>query len=225
MVRILIVEDNAQLLETLADQLGLEPGFEVSGVANLADARKKFKSGTPDIVLVEDSLPDGNGHDMCRWIRGEGHELPILILTDRSGEMDSIDGLEAGANDYVPKPIRVRELVARMKAHLDRHRSRAGALVEIGPFRFNPGGKTLAHRESGETRTLTEKEGAIIDYLAGRKGGTVGKDELLKKVWGYDERITTHTLETHIYRLRRKMGGMDKARVLLTDKDGYRLDA
>ena len=221
MARVLIVEDNEHLLDTLTDQLGQEPGFEISGVASLSEARKAITRQTPDIVLLESALPDGDGRDLCRWIRGNGYGLPILMMTDRSGEMDSIDGLEAGANDYVPKPVRVRELLEGIRTHLERNGSQADARIPIGPFVFRPGSKTLAHHESGETKTLTEKESDIIRYLASKNGGTVGKEELLQEVWGYDDRVTTHTLETHIYRLRRKMRGLDESRVLLTDSDGY----
>ena len=221
MVRILVVEDNERLLDTLTGQLGLEPGFEVNGVQTIADARKAF-ARTPDMVLLEASLPDGDGRDLCRWIRGKGHDLPILMLTGRNSEMDDFGGLEAGASDYIPKPLRLRDLTARIKIHLDRYRSRCDSRIPVGPFVFNPGNKTLAHGQSGEIRTLTEKESAIIGYLAGKNGGPAGTEALLQEVWGYSNgQIVTHTLETHIYRLRRKMSGMDKTRVLMTDSDGY----
>ena len=223
MARILIVEDNRHLLETLTEQLGLEPGFEIGGVATLAEAREEISRRPPDMLLLDASLPDGDGRSLCRWFRGKGHDAPILMLTDRGGEMEPIDGLEAGADEYIAKPLRVRELAARVRNHLGRRGPGDDARIAIGPFLFSPNGKTLAHPESGESRDLTEKEAAIIGYLAGRDGGTVGREELLSEVWGYGDGVTTHTLETHIYRLRRKMAGMDKARVLLTDGGGYKL--
>ena len=207
MARILIVEDNRHLLETLTEQLGLESGFEIGGVATLAEAREEISRQPPDMLLLDASLPDGDGRSLCRWFRGKGHDAPILMLTDRGGEMEPIDGLEAGADEYIAKPLSVRELAARVRTHLGRRGPGDDARIAIGPFLFSPNGKTLAHPESGESRD----------------GGTVGREELLSEVWGYGDGVTTHTLETHIYRLRRKMAGMDKARVLLTDGGGYKL--
>lgn len=225
MVKILTIEDDDHLRETLVEHLGLEPGFEITGVASLAEARETLNTLSPDLVLLDVSLPDGDGRDFCRWIRAQGHTVPILMLTAQNGEMDTIDGLEAGANDYIAKPLRLRELITRIRVHLAQYQSRADARIAIGPFIFNPGNKTLAHQESGQMLNLTEKENAIIRYLASKNGTTVGKEELLKHVWGYNARITTHTLETHIYRLRQKMGFVDDTQVLVTGRNGYSLEA
>ena len=224
MVNILTVEDNEHLLETLVEQLGLEEDLTVRGVITIEEGRQELAQLIPDILLLDVSLPDGDGRDFCRWIRAQGYSFPILMLTAQNGEMDTIDGLEAGANDYIAKPLRLRELIARIRVHLAQYQLRADARIAIGPFLFNPGNKTLSHQESGKMLNLTEKENAIIRYLASKNGKTVGKDELLKQVWGYNELITTHTLETHIYRLRQKMGYVDEKQVLVTGRNGYSIE-
>ena len=225
MTDILIVEDNGYLLNTLKDQFGPGSGYTFTGAASIATARDALAVNIPDAVLLDTALPDGDGRDLCRWIRGKGWNMPILMLTERNGGMDSFDGLEAGADDYISKPVRLGDLLTRIRAHLEQHQANTETPVMVGPFAFSPASKTLAHPESGEVRPLTEKESGIIGYLAGKNGEIADKKELLREVWGFGERVTTHTLETHIYRLRRKMSDMDRTRVLLTDKDGYRLDS
>ena len=225
MIKILTVEDDPHLLETLVENLSLEPEFQVVGVASLDAARKKFPDFNPNLILLDVYFPDGDGRDFCRWVRKQGHTIPILMLTAQNGEMDTIDGLEAGANDYISKPLRLRELIARIKVHINQYQSRADAHITIGPFVFNSASKTLSHQQSGKTLTLTEKESAIIRYLAGKNGEMVSKDELLKNVWGYDVEVTTHTLETHIYRLRQKMGFIASEQVLVTGRSGYSIEA
>jgi len=224
MIKILAVDDDIHLLETLVRHLSAETEFEVRGAETLAHAKTILEEFEPDLVLLDVSLPDGDGRDMCRWIRAGGYTIPILMLTAQDGELDTIEGLEAGANDYIAKPLRLGELIARIRLHLDQYQARADARISIGAFVFAPGSKTLTHRDSGKDLALTEKETAIIKYLLKRDGAEVNKVELLENVWGYNERITTHTLETHIYRLRQKINVVDESPFLVTRNKGYCLN-
>ena len=224
MLKVLAIDDDSYLLDTLIEQISLESDYSVSGASSLSEAKKKLTETDPDLILLDVQLPDGDGRDMCRWIRAQGYTIPILMLTAQHGEMDTIDGLEAGANDYITKPLRLGELLARMRTHLNQYRSRADARISIGAFYFNPGNKTLTHQHSGKSLGLTEKETAIIHYMYRHKEAVVEKQELLEKVWGYSPQMTTHTLETHIYRLRQKIRTLDDAPLLVTSKKGYHLN-
>ncbi|MGC6484998.1 MAG: response regulator transcription factor [Candidatus Puniceispirillales bacterium] len=223
MVKILAIDDDRHLLETLVEQISLEPDYDVVGADCLAEAREKLAEIDPDLILLDVSLPDGDGRDMCRWIRAQGFTIPILMLTAQHGEMDTIDGLEAGANDYIAKPLRLGELLARIKTHLSQYQLRADARISIGAFYFNPGNKTLTHQETGKMLGLTEKETAIIRFMYQHKDDVIEKQNLLEQVWGYSAQMTTHTLETHIYRLRQKIRDLDEEPFLVTNKKGYQL--
>ena len=177
----------------------------------------------PDLVLMDVGLPDMDGRDAVKALRGGGFKNPIIMLTGHDGEADQVMGLESGANDYVTKPFRFAVLIARMRAHLRQHETSDDASFRIGPYTFQPGAKQLVAADGGKLR-LTEKETAILRYLYRAGQQTVARDILLKEVWGYNAAVTTHTLETHIYRLRQKIE-IDPARaaMLLTDAGGYKL--
>ena len=224
MIKIITIEDNQHLLETLVDQLSQEEDFEVFGAPNLAEGRDLITHHDPDLVLLDVMLPDGDGRDMCRWIRDQGFVMPILMLTGQDSEADTIDGLEAGANDYIAKPLRLGELLARIRTHLRQYQNQENARIKIGAFHFIQGRKILSHRETGETLNLTEKESAIIKYLFKKTGTVTPKAELLEEVWGYGDQISTHTLETHIYRLRQKINYVDGQPFIITKENGYQLN-
>lgn len=224
MIRIISIEDDHHLLETLVDQLSQEEDFDVFGAPNLAEGRELINAHDPDLVLLDVMLPDGDGRDMCRWIRDQGFVMPILMLTGQDSEADTIDGLEAGANDYIAKPLRLRELLARIRTHLRQYQTQENARIKIGAFHFIQGRKILTHRETGETLNLTEKESAIIKYLLKKTGTVTPKAELLEEVWGYGDQISTHTLETHIYRLRQKINYVDDQPFIVTKENGYQLN-
>ena len=224
MIKIITIEDDQHLLETLVDQLSQEDEFEVYGAPNLAEGRELINHHDPDLVLLDVMLPDGDGRDMCRWIRGQGFVMPILMLTGQDSEADTIDGLEAGANDYIAKPLRLGELLARIRTHLRQYQHQENARIKIGAFHFIQGRKILSHRETGEALNLTEKESAIIKYLLKKSGQVTPKSELLEEVWGYGDQISTHTLETHIYRLRQKINYVDDTPFIVTKENGYQLN-
>ncbi len=168
-------------------------------------------------------LPDMDGREAVKMLRNEGFKNPIIMLTGHDSEADTVDGLESGANDYVTKPFRFSVLLARMRVHLRQHEASDDALFRIGPFTFQPGSKHLINEKGGKLR-LTEKETAILRFLYRAGQTVVTRDVLLKEVWGYNSNVTTHTLETHIYRLRQKIErDPAKSQLLITEAGGYKL--
>lgn len=220
MIRVLVVDDDLYLLDTIIEQIKQEGGYAVRGSTSLAEARKLLLATDPELVILDVNLEDGDGRDFCRWMRVRGYTIPVLMLTAESGEHATIDGLESGANDYIAKPLRVGELIARMKLHLQQHRTSGEARLSMGAFYFSKGHKTLTHKENGIVIPLTEKEADLLKFLYDKRGVAVGKKELLGEVWGYAPRVTTHTLETHIYRLRQKIIDVEKSPLILTSEDG-----
>ncbi len=223
MIKIVTIEDDKQLLETLVEQISQYKDYDVCGAQNIHDAKEIIAKIEPDMILLDVMLPDGDGRDLCKWIREKGYAMPILMLTAQNSEADTISGLEAGANDYINKPIRIGELLARIKTHLKQYQQQYTAKINIGPFQFWQGRKKLTHIDSGKTLSLTEKEAAIIKYLLSKNGQVATKVELLEKIWGYNPNVSTHTLETHVYRLRQKVGYVDKTPLLITKDNGYKI--
>ena len=222
--KILLVDDDDNLRRTLAEQLALDGEFEAAEAATAADGLAKAKAGRFDAILLDVGLPDGDGREVCREMRRAQIVAPIIMLTAIDGEADTIRGLDSGANDYVTKPFRLGELVARVKAHLRQHEHSEDATLHIGPYVFRPAVKMLVEEAAKKKIRLTEKEAAILKYLyrAGQK--PVSRETLLGEVWGYNAGVTTHTLETHVYRLRQKIEpDPAQARLLLTEAGGYRL--
>ncbi len=222
--KILLVDDDDNLRRTLAEQLALDGAFETAEAATAAEGLAKAKAGNFDAILLDVGLPDGDGRDVCREMRKANVHAPIIMLTAVEGEADTIRGLDSGANDYVTKPFRLGELVARLKAHLRQHEHSEDAVLSIGPYVFKPAVKMLVDEATKKKIRLTEKEAAILKYLyrAGQK--SVSRETLLGEVWGYNAGVTTHTLETHVYRLRQKIEkDPGKATILVTDQGGYRL--
>ena len=221
--RILIADDDDDLRAALAEQLALYEEFEPVQAANATDAIARSRQERPDLVLMDVGLPDMDGRDAVKVLREGGFKNPIIMLTGHDGEADTVLGLEAGANDYVTKPFRFAVLLARMRAHLRQHETSDDASFRIGPYTFQPGSKQLV-TDAGAKLRLTEKETAILRYLYRAGKAVVGRDVLLKEVWGYNAAVTTHTLETHIYRLRQKIEvDPAKADLLVTEAGGYKL--
>jgi DNA-binding response OmpR family regulator len=225
---ILIVEDDAALRETLAEQLADDHGFSASTVAELGAANKIInEDGRPfDAVILDIGMSDGDGCQFCDRIRRQGRQIPIIILTGSDSEADVIRGLEAGANDYVVKPFRMNELVARLRAQLRLFESSEDAVLFVGPYRFHPSKKMLQDPAQDRRIRLTGTETAILKSLHRADNRAVDRQILLHEVWGFNSAVSTHTLETHIYRLRQKMERDPKhPTLLLTESGGYRLQA
>ena len=220
---LLIVDDDTDLREALAEQLELDDQFVVCQAAAGAPGVVMAQERRPDLVLLDVDLPDIDGREVCRRMRAAGVTAPIIMLTAAAGDTDTIGGLEAGANDYVTKPFKFAVLLARIRAQLRSHEQSEDAVFRLGPYEFRPAAKVLVDQRQKKIR-LTEKETSILKYLyrAGEK--PVARDELLAEVWGYNAGVTTHTLETHVYRLRQKIEpDPANARLLLTEAGGYRL--
>jgi DNA-binding response OmpR family regulator len=222
--RLLLVDDEDVLRETLAEQLVQYAEFEVIQAADGGSALAAAKADRVDLAVMDVGLPDMDGRDAVKQMRRNGFKSPIIMLTAQGSDVDTVLGLEAGANDYVIKPFRFAVLLARIRAHLRQHEASEDAIFQIGPYTFHPGSKLLVSAKGSKLK-LTEKETAILRFLyrAGRKA--VPRDVLLQEVWGYNATVTTHTLETHIYRLRQKIEpDKGRATILMTDPGGYRLE-
>jgi DNA-binding response OmpR family regulator len=220
--RVLLVDDDAMLRSSLAEQLAAEGDYSPVEAANCAEARTAATDGLYEFIILDVGLPDGDGRRLAREFRDQGITCPILMLTAADSDEDTISGLQSGANDYVTKPFRFSVLMARAHAHLRSHTQSEDAVYRIGPYIFRPSAKTLLDG-AGKRIRLTEKETNILKFLH-RSGATVARDTLLHEVWGYNPAVTTHTLETHIYRLRQKIEiNPGQAQILVTESGGYRL--
>ncbi|RYE85172.1 MAG: response regulator transcription factor [Hyphomicrobiales bacterium] len=222
--RILLVDDDAELRKTLIDQLSPYREFDLAEAGTAADALGKVRDNHTDLMLLDVGLPDMDGREAVKIMRREGFKSPIIMLTGQDSDADQILGLESGANDYVTKPFRFSVLLARIRAALRQHDQSEDVVFTIGPYSFQPAAKVLESPDGNKVR-LTDKETSILKYLYRQGPKTITREILLKEVWGYNNRVTTHTLETHIYRLRQKIEpDPANARLLVTDAGGYRLN-
>jgi DNA-binding response OmpR family regulator len=224
---ILIVDDDRLLRETLSEQLSVDGESAAVEAETIAQAAQKLaaREARFDAVILDVGLPDGDGRDLCAKLRRQGVKVPIIMLTGSDGETDVVRGLEAGANDYIAKPFRLAELLARLRAQLRIFENSEDAVFTIGPYTFRPAAKLLQEPARNRRIRLTEKESAILKFLYRAGTRPVARQVLLNEVWGYNAAVTTHTLETHIYRLRQKIEpDPSNARLLVTEGGGYRLD-
>ena len=223
--KILLVDDDDDLREALSEQLVMTEDFDVFEAANGAEGMARAREGLYDLVILDVGLPDTDGRELCRLMRKQGVKCPILMLTGHDSDADTILGLDAGANDYVTKPFRFPVLLARIRAQLRQHEQSEDAVFQLGPYTFKPAMKLLETEDAKKIR-LTEKETNILKYLYRAQETVVARDVLLHEVWGYNAGVTTHTLETHIYRLRQKIEpDPANVRLLVTESGGYRLVA
>ena len=221
--KILLVDDDDSLRDSLSEQLRLHEEFLTAEASTAAEALETAKGEYFDAVILDVGLPDMDGREVCRLMRRNGVKSPIIMLTGQDTDADQILGLDAGANDYVTKPFRLSVLLARLRAQLRQHEQSEDAVFTIGPYTFQPANKLLVNAEEQKVR-LTEKETAILKYLYRAGDKVVSRDTLLGEVWGYNAGVTTHTLETHVYRLRQKIeADPSNATILVTEPGGYRL--
>jgi DNA-binding response OmpR family regulator len=221
--KILLVDDDDALRGSLMEQLQLHEEFQCISVSTAAAGLEQARMTHVDLVLLDVGLPDMDGREACRLMRKGGLKVPIIMLTGADTDSDTILGLDAGANDYVTKPFRFGVLLARIRAQLRSHEQSEDAVFTIGPYSFRPSAKVLLDPQQKKVR-LTEKETNILKFLYRSGAKVVGRDVLLTEVWGYNSGVTTHTLETHIYRLRQKIEkDPSNAEILVTEAGGYRL--
>ena len=224
---ILLVDDDVSLRSTLTEQLNVDGEFSATEAGSIAEADALIMAADShfDALILDVGLPDGDGRDLCKRLRDRGLKLPIIMLTGVGEENDVVRGLDSGANDYISKPFRLGELLARLRAQLRIFENSEDAVFIIGPYVFRPSAKLLQDPARNKRIRLTEKEAAILKFLY-RNGTTpVPRQVLLNEVWGYNAAVTTHTLETHIYRLRQKIEpDPNNLKLLLTEQGGYRLD-
>lgn len=221
--KIIIIDDDDLLRETLNEQFSLHEEFEVSEAATAADGLHALKAAHADLVILDVNLPDMDGREACKIIRRNGYKGPVIMLTAQTSEADTILGLDSGANDYVTKPFRFAVLLARIRAHLRQNEHSEDAMFKVGPYTFKPSAKLLLREDNRKVR-LTEKETAIIKFLLRAGEQIVSRELLLQDVWGYNAGVTTHTLETHVYRLRQKIErDPSHAEILVTEGGGYKL--
>jgi DNA-binding response OmpR family regulator len=221
--RIMVIDDDDDLRHVLMTQFELEGVAAVEQAETMASAFAKIDSFAPDILILDVQLPDGNGFHICARLREQGFEKPIIMLTGQDGENEVIKGLDTGANDYIAKPMRFGELVARIRAQLRQHQASDDARFSARGVDFIPADKSLTCSAQQKTVTLTEKETLILKKLFRRWPETVSRASLLSQVWGYHDDVTTHTLETHIYRLRQKINCLSEDQLIETTTTGYRL--
>jgi len=223
--KILLVDDDTDLRAALADQLILSDEFDVFEAEDGASGLARAKEQIYDLIILDVGLPDMDGRELCRLMRRQNVKSPIVMLTGHDTDADTILGLDAGANDYVAKPFKFPVLLARLRAQLRTHEQSEDAVFTLGPYTFKPAAKLLTDEADKKIR-LTEKETNILKFLYRAQDGVVPRDVLLHEVWGYNAGVTTHTLETHIYRLRQKIEPEPgNARLLVTESGGYRLVA
>ncbi len=222
--KVLLVDDDEALRESLSEQLRLHEDFITVEAGTGTEALNLAKREHFDAILLNVGLPDIDGREVCRLMRRNGIKSPILMLTAAQTDADTILGLDSGANDYVVKPFRLSVLLARLRAQLRQHGQSEDTVFTIGPYTFQPNAKVLIHGETKKKVRLTEKETSILKYLYQSGAKVVGRDILLSEVWGYSPGVTTHTLETHVYRLRQKIESDPfNPKILITKPDGYQL--
>ena len=221
--KILLVVDDEDLRETLTEQLMLSEDFKVSEGTDGAQAIEKVNQQSFDLIILDVGLPVTDGRELFRLIREHGVKSPMLMLTESDTDASKVLGLNAGTNDYITKPFKFPVLLARIRAQLRQYEQSEDAILKLGPYMFNPAGKLLL-TEAGNQIRLTEKETNILKFLYHTRERVIQRDTLLHEVWGYNAGVTTHTLETHIYRLRQKIEtDPSNSSLLVTENGGYRL--
>ncbi|MBV8768969.1 MAG: response regulator transcription factor, partial [Hyphomicrobiales bacterium] len=183
--RILVVDDDADIVDTLTDQLSVNGEFSVSPAATAAAALALVRSEPFDLVIMDVGLPDMDGREAVRVMRASGARMPIIMLTGHASDADTVAGLGSGANDYVAKPFRFAVLLARIRVQLRQHEASDDAVLRIGPLQFKPASKLIV-TEKGSKLKLTEKEAAILRFLYRSNGHSVARKVLLQEVWGYN---------------------------------------
>ncbi len=221
---VLIIEDDPTMLRGLKDNFE----FEGYGVATADDGEKGLEAALntkPDIIILDIMLPKINGYEICRLIRKEGMDIPIIMLTAKGQEPDIVLGLNLGADDYVTKPFSIKELLARVNAFLRRRREKQTQIHCFGDYELDPASRKL--KRNGADVALTPKEFALLEYFASKPGRALTRDDILKSVWGFDVFVTSRSVDRCINTLRRKIEcDPNRPALIKTIREiGYRFEA
>lgn len=226
--RIVIADRDPKFCETLSEQLALHEDYACRSFRDAASALAAIDAEVPDILLIDPDLPDMGLRDFHAALHDKGIDAPIIFMM-RAGDAEDEESLAdlEGVHDFLMRPFRLADLLARVKVNLRATETQGEDDIPIGPYRFRPAAKMLLEKgaDGAERKIrLTEKEADILKFLSDEGGQVVSRDVLLAEVWGYNSGVTTHTLETHIYRLRQKIEpDVSDARILVTEAGGYRL--
>lgn len=223
---ILVVDDAAEIRSLLTSALSMDAAYRVrtTGTVTEAAAMVLGRDSRIDAILLDVQLPDGDGRDLCLRLRQHGVRIPIIMLTGATSEADVVAGLDSGANDYIAKPFRLGELLARLRSQFRTFEASDDVAYRIGSFLFRPAARVLQDRVGNRRVRLTDKEASVLRYLCRAEGQPVSRQTLLREVWGYSPAADSHTVETHIYRLRRKIEPEPgQIRLLTNVGGGYRL--
>jgi len=221
--QLVVAEADELLCAKLVEHLANVGFAAVHAAGSAQELLQRVGGAEPDLVIIDSGLGDGEGLEACRRLRGQGFAKPVIMLTPAKGESRAIASLEAGANDYVVKPMRMRQLFERIMRQLRQHDASGAARLTLGGLVFIPGAKLLQSQDGTRRVILTERETSILKYLHTRYPGQVPREEMLSEVWGFMEGLTTHTVETHIYRLRQKMQRLTPVQVIKKTQHGYAL--
>ena len=203
--KILIIEDEEDLVKGLKLNLSDE-GYEVDWAVDGVEGLRKALEETPDLIILDIMLPEMDGLEVCRELRQKNIAIPIIMLTAKGEEIDKVVGLEIGADDYITKPFSIRELLARIKAHLRRAEREEKAVPKV--YSFGDVEIDFAHfkvRRKGKELDFTSIEMEILKYFIAHRGEVVARDDFLDKIWGYESYPTTRTIDNHILKLRKKI--------------------
>ena len=218
--RILVVEDDESIGQAVATSLQSH-GYLVQWCTDAASATAAVEAALPDLVLLDAGLPDVDGFTLCRWLREQQRDLPIVLVTARDAEIDIVVGLDAGASDYVTKPFSMNVLLARIRAHLRATALSPDDAVEVGALRVDP--SAYVATIDGEPVDLRRREFELLALLSREAGRVVTRERLLAEVWDLHWDTSTKTLDMHVMALRRKLG--DAIEIATVRGVGYRLVA
>jgi DNA-binding response OmpR family regulator len=221
--KILIVEDEPDMILGLKDNFEFE-GYEVITAADGPAGLDRARATKPDLIILDIMLPKLSGLEVCKTLRGEGFSSPIIMLTARGQEIDKVVGLELGADDYVTKPFSIRELLARVRAILRRTEGKKKRLERYRFADVDLDFEVYRAKKGDDPLDLSPREFELLRYLIERKGETVSRDRLLEDVWGYESYPSTRTVDTHIAKLRAKIGdsGSEPRYILTIHGSGYK---
>jgi len=225
MRKVLIVEDDEAMAVALKDGFAYE-GFEVAVARDGEDGYRQASAGAPDLIILDVMLPRMSGLDVCRKIRAERNNVPIVMLTARGQEIDKVLGLKLGADDYVTKPFSFMELMARVEAILRRS---SGRPAEVDSYSFGDvkvNFRTLELTRGGQPVELSQREFMLLKYFIEHRGDVINRDQLLEAVWGYQNIPYTRTVDVHVAKLRKKIEGDGEPRYIVTvHRAGYKFTA